>query len=189
MIKKHKQDFNNNLLNTFNILSISGNYNIVGSSSLKSIYYNSDIDLNEHDRFNSYKNVYEKFKYIFQTCKENPNLFITDFKCGLNNKNEPFRWTYKDIMKGYIGKKSFEDCLKDKSMIKLDLVYLLNGVFVEISEVYFFKIQNHTNYYDDAFNTNSIKTSIQNEIHELLNNGKYFKALKRMFSILNIKKK
>ena len=73
-------------------------------------------------------------------------------------------------------------------MIKLDLVYLLNGVFVEISEVYFFKIQNHTNYYDDAFNTNSIKTSIQNEIHELLNNGKYFKALKRMFSILNIKK-
>ena len=188
MIKKHKQDFNNNLLNTFNILSISGNYNIVGSSSLKSIYYNSDIDLNEHDRFNSYKNVYEKFKYIFQTCKENPNLFITDFKCGLNNKNEPFRWTYKDIMKGYIGKKSFEDCLKDKSMIKLDLVYLLNGVFVEISEVYFFKIQNHTNYYDDAFNTNSIKTSIQNEIHELLKNGKYFKALKRMFSILNIKK-
>ena len=186
MIKKHKQDFNNNLLNTFNILSISGNYNIVGSSSLKSIYYNSDIDLNELDRFNSYKNVYEKFKYIFQICKENPNLFITDFKCGLNNKNEPFRWTYKDIMKGYIGKKSFEDCLKDKSMIKLDLVYLLNGVFVEISEVYFFKIQNHTNYYDDAFNTNSIKTSIQNEIHELLKNGKYFKALKRMFSILNI---
>ena len=90
-------------------------------------------------------------------------------------------------MKGYIGKKSFEDCLKDKSMIKLDLVYLLNGVFVEISEVYFFKIQNHTNYYDDAFNTNSIKTSIQNEIHELLKNGKkYFKSLKRMFSILNI---
>ena len=186
MIKKHKQDFNNNLLNTFNILSISGNYNIVGSSSLKSIYYNSDIDLNEHDRFNSYKNVYEKFKYIFQICKENPNLFITDFKCGLNNKNEPFRWTYKDIMKGYIGKKSFEDCLKDKSMIKLDLVYLLNGVFVEISEVYFFNIQNHTNYYDDAFNTNSIITSIQNEIHELLKNGEYFKALKRMFSILNI---
>ena len=89
-------------------------------------------------------------------------------------------------MKGYIGKKSFEDCLKDKSMIKLDLVYLLNGVIVEISEVYFFKIQNHTNYHDDAFNTNSIKTSIQNEIHELLKNGKYFKALKRMFSILNI---
>ena len=186
MIKKHKQDFNNNLLNTFNILSISGNYNIIGSSSLKSIYYNSDIDLNEHDSFNSYKKVYEKFKYIFQTCKENPNLFITDFKCGVNNKNEPLRWTYTDIMKGYIGKKSFEDCLKDKSMIKLDLVYLLNGIFVEISEVYFFKIQNHTNYNDDAFNTNTIKTSIQNEIHELLNDGKYFKVLKRMFSLLNI---
>ena len=44
-------------------------------------------------------------------------------------------------MKGYIGKKSFEDCLKDKSMIKLDLVYLLNGVFVEISEVYFLRFK------------------------------------------------
>jgi hypothetical protein len=188
MIKKDKQDFNYNLINTFNILSISGNYNIVGSSSLKSIYYNSDIDLNEKDNFNSYKIVYDKFKYIFQTCKENPNLFITDFKCGLNNKNEPFRWTYKDIMKGYIGKKSFEDCLKDKSMIQLDLVYLLNGLFVEISEVYFFKIQNHTNYYDNEFDTNNIKSNIQKEIHELLNEGKYFKALKRIFSILQIEK-
>ena len=189
MIRKEKEDFNNNLLKVFNLLSISGKYNIVGSASLKSIYYNSDIDLNEIDDFKSYKTVYEKFKHIFKVCKENKNLFITDFKCGLDKNNEPIRWSYKDIMNGYIENKSFIDCLKDKGMIKLDIVYLLNGIFVEITEVYFLKIDNHTNYDNNELNNKEITNNLQNELQELIQEKHYFKALKRIFSILQIQEK
>jgi len=184
MLKKINEDFNNNLLNVFNLMTISGNYNIVGSASLKKIYYNSDIDLNEVDDLKSYKKVYEKFKEIFKVCKENKDFFITDFKCGIDEKNEPIRWTYKDIMNGYINNKSFEDCLKQKSMIKLDIVYLLNGSFIEITEVYFLKIGNHTNYNENELNSEEITKNLQNELKELIDEKQYFKALKRIFSIL-----
>jgi len=189
MLKKNNEDFNNNLLNVFNLMTISGNYNIVGSASLKKIYYNSDIDLNEVDDLKSYKKVYEKFKEIFKVCKENNNFFITDFKCGIDEKNEPIRWTYKDIMNGYINNKSFEDCLKQKSMIKLDIVYLLNGSFIEITEVYFLKIGNHTNYNENELNSEEITKNLQNELKELIDEKQYFKALKRIFSILLIDEK
>ena len=189
MLKKKTEDFNNNLLNVFNLMTISGNYNIVGSASLKKIYYNSDIDLNEVDDLKSYKKVYEKFKEIFKVCKENNNFFITDFKCGIDEKNEPIRWTYKDIMNGYINNKSFVDCLKQKSMIKLDIVYLLNGSFIEITEVYFLKIGNHTNYNENELNSEEITKNLQNELKELIDEKQYFKALKRIFSILLMENK
>lgn len=188
MIKK-KEDFNSNLTNVFNLLSISGHYNIVGSASVKKIYYNSDIDLNEIDEFKSFKTVYEKFKHIFQVCKQNKDIFITDFKCGVDNNKEPIRWSYDDVMKGYHNNKSFEDCLKDKSMIKLDVVVLLNGIFVEITEVYFLKIGNYTNYDKNELDSTKIKVKLQKELKELIDNGMYFKALKRIFSILQMQDK
>jgi hypothetical protein len=42
MILNHKKrnDFNNSLVKVFDLMSIHGKYNIVGSASLKGIYYN-----------------------------------------------------------------------------------------------------------------------------------------------------
>ena len=187
--KKTKEDFNNNLQNIFNLISISGHYKIVGSASLKGIYYNSDIDLNENDELDSYKKVYEKFKQIFEICKNNKDIFITDFKCGVDENNEPIRWSYKEIMNNSNKNKSFEDCLKQKSMIKLDIVYLLNGNFIEITEVYFLKIGNNTNYNENELNSEEIKKNLQNELKNLINEKQYFKALKRIFSILLMENK
>ena len=187
--KKTKEDFNNNLQNIFNLISISGHYKIVGSASLKGIYYNSDIDLNEEDEINSYKKVYEKFKQIFEICKNNKDIFITDFKCGVDENNEPIRWSYKEIINNSNKNKSFEDCLKQKSMIKLDIVYLLNGNFIEITEVYFLKIGNNTNYNENELNSEEIKKNLQNELKNLINEKQYFKALKRIFSILLMENK
>lgn len=185
---KKNDDFNNNLLKVFNLLSISGHYNIVGSASLKKIYYNSDIDLNEQDNFKSFSSVYNKFRNIFKLAKENENLFITDFKCGLDNKHEPLRWSYENILKSAIGNKTFEDCLKEKSMIKLDMIYLLNGSFIEITEVYFIRIGKYQNYDNNELNENIIKENLQKEFNEFVKDGLYFKALKRLFSILQLKK-
>ena len=47
--------------------------------------------------------------------KQNPNIYITDFKNGVDNKNEPIRWSYDDIMNK---KDEFIKALKQKSKIK-----------------------------------------------------------------------
>ena len=31
--------------------------------------------------------------------KSNPNIYITDFKAGLNDKNESIKWSYKQLLK------------------------------------------------------------------------------------------
>ena len=49
---KNLNDYNNELQNVFNLMSINGKYNIFGSASLKSIYYSSDYDLNEKNKIN-----------------------------------------------------------------------------------------------------------------------------------------
>ncbi len=51
-----------------------------------------------------------------------------------------------DIMKCSSQGISFIEALKMKSTIKLDIGYLLNGIFTEITEVYFIKFATYQNY-------------------------------------------
>jgi hypothetical protein len=86
---KNKNDFNNSLVKVFDLMSIQGKYNIVGSASLKGIYYNSDIDLNQQVKIRGkspFESVYNMFVKKFQMAKQNPNIYITDFKAGVDKK-------------------------------------------------------------------------------------------------------
>jgi hypothetical protein len=65
---------------------------------------------------------------------------------------------------------------------------LLNGIFVEITEVYFLDINGFKTYETNMLNSTSIKSALQNEFHEQVKEGNFFKALKRLFSILLIEK-
>ena len=40
-------DFNNNTKEIFNIMSVAGKYQIIGSSNISNLIYNSDYDLQE----------------------------------------------------------------------------------------------------------------------------------------------
>ena len=185
MQTKSNNDFNNNLVDVFNLLSIKGKYRVIGSSSLKEILYNSDYDLNEMDNIkghDAFTKVYEIFKHKFKIAKSNKNIYISDFKCGINN-DQPIRWSYNDMM---TKKQQFIDALKTKSMIKLDIIYLLNGIYVEITEVYFLDIGNHTTYENKELDSSTIKTGLIESMSECLKEGLYFKALKRLFSLKNI---
>ena len=185
MQTKSNNDFNNNLVDVFNLLSIKGKYRVIGSSSLKEILYNSDYDLNEMDHIkgpDAFTKVYEIFKHKFKIAKSNKNIYISDFKCGINN-DQPIRWSYNDMM---TKKQQFIDALKTKSMIKLDIIYLLNGIYVEITEVYFLDIGNHTTYENKELDSSTIKTGLIESLNECLKDGLYFKALKRLFSLKNI---
>ena len=192
MILKHKNrnDFNNSLVKVFDLMSIHGKYNIVGSASLKGIYYNSDIDLNQQVKIKgktAFESVYNMFVKKFQMAKQNPNIYITDFKAGVDDKNnESLKWSYEKLLRE---KDEFIKSIRLKpSTIKLDIAYLLNGIFVEITEVYFLDIGGFKTYETNELDKTSIKTELENEFHEQLKKGNFFKALKRLFSILLIEK-
>jgi len=186
MQTKSKNDYDQNLQKVFNLMSIKGAYNIVGSASLKGILYNADYDLNEMDHIKgqgAFDKVYEIFKHKFQLAKSNPNIYITDFKCGVDSHGQPIKWTYDDLIKK---KAQFIQALQTKSMIKLDIIYLINGTYVEITEVYFLDIGSHTTYNDTELDSTTIKSELLKAKTECVKEGLYFKALKRLFSYKNI---
>jgi hypothetical protein len=197
-MKKHQlNNYNNNLINTFNKISIGQKYKIIGSSSLKNNRYFNDYDLNNY--FKGNKDALTKitihFKNLFKNSYKDPNTWIIDFKCGIDpnyNKNEDgykLRWSRQDINKGYKvlkngQKKYFKDCILDKTIMKLDYILLLNGIFIEISENYEISIDGKTN----ILNNTDIKEELKNEIQKYKSENK-FKALKREFSLLKIEGK
>jgi hypothetical protein len=195
-LESHKlSDYPQEIENIFHFLSISSNYFLIGSASYKNFLYSSDYDLNERYKAKDTETVlnklYENFKEKFKVAKENPDYFIIDFKCSETNDGEPIRWGYGDIMKGYqtINNKryNFTDCLLQKGVMKLDMIVCVNGVFTEVTDNYFVTIGKHKNYNDQ-----SKKEIIQNLIldyNEQIEDKKYMKALKRLFSIQAIEGK
>jgi hypothetical protein len=188
------QDYNNSLTKVINLMSITRKYKVVGSANLRTSEFIQDFDIDEMFKVkgNEQKildSLTAKFKSIFSDAYKNPALFITDFKAGIDTSYSKddgrfkLRWNKEDMKKGYkiLGngeKKFFRDCLMDKSRLKLDMIYLLNGEFIEISEMYRLNINGRKNY-DNA----NIEQELKNEIKTYKKEGKYFKVLKRKFSL------
>ena len=192
-----KDDYNTQVLDKIDFMSISHKYRIIGSASIKNILYSSDYDVNE-EVFNPkhtpaqsleyiYKMFLDKFKYA---SKREHKTYIMDFKCGIDDKGEPLRWNYEDMKKGYKkvnGRQyDFYDALmmKPPNMVKLDVVSFLNGRYLELSQIYKIKIGNQINYKMEK--TEDIKNRLDEETMELIKEGNYYKALKRIFSFRKI---
>ena len=91
-----------------NIISIN-EYKIIGSYTDPNIKPEviSDIDgqdyeIFENNNLETYKKIEDHFKNVFKKLKDNKRAVITDFKCGIDNTNTPYRWKYKDIQRGYL---------------------------------------------------------------------------------------
>jgi hypothetical protein len=177
------KEINNNIKIIGKLMSLESKINIVGSANVKRNLYYSDYDLFQKVRGKSKQLIYNHFKAIFNIIKSSSNVVISDFKLGEDDKGESLRWDYNDIMKGENGGVSFKDALKMESIIKLDIIIYVNGRFIEISEVY-------NVYLDGKSNMNYSKDEVIKELtedyKELVNDGNYFKALKRMYSIIKL---
>jgi len=187
--KRRIIDFNNKISDVFNLLTITGKYNVIGSSSLKSILYNSDYDLDEliKSKKNIYTEIFKTFQKKFQEASKNPEIFLTDFKCGLDINNDPLRWDKNDMKKGFKTLQdgstlTFEDALKMKSVIKLDAIVLINGVFTEFSENYYLKIGDDANFEPEEAKVENILQSIKRSFEDYIDEKNYLKALKRIFA-------
>lgn len=182
MIKKQNIKYlNDNLVKAFDKISVHGSYKLIGSSTIKNLLYTGDYDLNEH--MNNNDNLVHFFKTVFHSCYTLPNYYILDFKCGKDHEHNSIKWKYQDIKKGYkeidYKKYNLSECLKQHETIKLDLCYILDNLFIEITNNYFIN--------EEKKDRDDIIKNIEIEIESLIKEHNYFKALKRLFSVEKIK--
>lgn len=238
--KKPEQSINNNVKKIINLISFKTDKpQILGSAGLKSSLYSADIDLFsviELDSIDPRTQIYNEFKKIINNINKNNNVYLIDFKCGLddqlyqdlnsveeiknfydekksllnneqkrminkiNNLDElkeytrmiyTLRWNLVEINRGYKilypkRQKTFIDSIDDKTIIKLDIIALINCKFIEMSNI--FEFYNKEGKVLNIKQTN-IFNRIIDDIKSLKKNKQYMKMFKRYFSLAKIQKK
>jgi hypothetical protein len=186
--------YNDKLKDIFNLLSIEGEYTVIGSATLKKIKYRNDYDLagvyqvKTNDPEKIKKRLYKTFLRKFDEAYKTDNIWITDFKCGMDYDGEPLRWSYDDMKKGFKvmsnGRKiKFEECLLQKTMMKIDLVSIVDGIMTEFSENYYLKIGDESNFFKHDTEKDHLLNEIKKSYYEYKDvKQNYYKALKRVFS-------
>lgn len=188
------------ITNAFHFLELQSSHAfLVGSSNIRNIKYAVDYDLNEDLKINDTTKVldqlYSEFLSIFEKAYKNENYYVVDFKCGYVGE-EPIRWAFSDLKKGYIHfqkkKYTFQECLvMPDNIVKLDLVYVYNGIFTDINILYnFHVVHKKSNLKKEKAKSNaSIVSSLKEDIDDLIKEHNYFKALKRMFALSNFQER
>lgn len=97
------------------------------------------------------------------------------------------RWTHQDIQRGDIKlidgtTKSLEDCILDKTTMKVDLIIKVGNQFQEVSENYYIKLGDRSNF-TKMPSKKEMEDSLAEDIH-YYSKVDTFKSLKRLFSLL-----
>ena len=174
-----KKLFKKSINDIAKLMSVESKVNMVGSASIKKNIYYSDYDLFEKVEGHSKSSIYAHFKSLFYHVSKLDKIVITDFKIGDK------RWSYDDIMSKEKDGMSFDDALNIKGIIKLDIIALINGRFYEITEVYQMCFNGKCNI---EYKKDEIIKDLVDEYKLKTNEGNYMKALKKMYSIIKIKK-
>ena len=168
----------------------------VGSYCDSNILFPSDIDLNELIITSKSPEYFAGwFQRLFVKAYKNKNIWITDLKCGEDSKGEPIRWSRDDMKKGYQdvdGKRfTFEDCLRSKSIIKMDVFALVKDDSVndpdtfiqELSINYIFDFKKEKFRTQDKVTVEEIIKNMKQDLNELQRQGLKYKSLKRQYRI------
>ncbi len=174
--------------NVQEILSLRGNIQVIGSYADENIKYPNDIDLQEFVTASSPEEAYQMMRKMLIAVRKNPNLFLIDIKAGFNDVGNPRKWTYKEFVEG--DPWEAQAIFHQKCIIKVDLL-LVNeeGRFIEYSVNYYFEIEsdayrNPTTYYQ--FTDKELIDSLILDIQKLQQNGNFFKAIKRKYTLLKL---
>lgn len=191
---KTAKDYNQGQKKVFALLSLHGTQRVVGTGSLKEIDYAADLDLMEYVTFSRDTEVYEcvldVFREKYRNAHATKTIWITDFKCGVLPGGQPIRWTRQTINAGHQfiedTKVKFVDCLQEKSIIKMDVISLVDGLFTEFSEMYFINFGDFKTYDPEMTKKENIETNLLRDVQYYEGKGNYYKALKRLFAYLRI---
>ena len=177
----------------FHLLSVNGSYRLIGGKRIRNLLYSNDYDLNESFNVMDNKKVLEKlydhYLCIFNKCYHDKDYYILDFKCGHTQDDQPIRWSYDDMKKGYqtINNKKyrFVDCLMQKdNSVKLDAIYILDGEPLDITNNYFINIVSNKDELTEKhqMSVDKIVKELDEKMNAQIKEGNYFKALKRLMS-------
>ena len=142
-------EYEKGLRDIFNLLTVRGEYQVIGSGAIEEVAYGSDYDLQEFvkepDYIRSTAHLLELFRKKFKDAEKDPDVFILDFKCGVDDEGNAIRWDKKSIAKGFqmVDKRkvTFQECLLMKSTIKMDITALVDGIFIEFSDNYYITLK------------------------------------------------
>ena len=182
----NEKQYNNNIKKIVKLMSMESKVNIVGSAKIRRNIYYSDYDSFSTVKGKNENMIYNHFKSVFEIIKNSENTIITDFKLGENTKGEPLRWTYEEIKRKENNGITFDDAIKQKSIIKMDIVTLQNGRFIEITEVYNIYIDGESN---SDYSIDNVRKELTDDMNEQIKEGNIMKALKRKYSLLNLDNK
>jgi hypothetical protein len=190
-----RHEYEKGLRQIFNLLTIRGDYQVIGSGAIEEIKYGSDYDLQEFVKEGDYQkstnHLLEMFRKKFVMAEADPDVFILDFKVGVDDNGDPIRWDKKSIKAGHQkvdGRKiTFQECLLMKSTIKMDITALVDGVFIEFSDNYYLTLRDFNTFTAVAKSHEDILYSLQHEALTKYNHGDYWKASKRIFAFMKSK--
>lgn len=146
---------------------------LLGTASLESQYYYSDFDLySDISKIKSLYTVYMNLNRIFDL-KDN-NVYFKEFKVQLIN-GEKYKYFELPV--------SISKSIKreDVDYVKTDYVVFVDNQFTDVSLIYNLNPLNKSK--------EEIIQLIRNDQKEFYDMGKYYKSLKRYFSILNLQGK
>lgn len=190
-----RHEYEKGLRQIFNLLTIRGDYQVIGSGAIEEIKYGSDYDLQEFVKEGDYQkstnHLLEMFRKKFAMAEADPDVFILDFKVGVDDNGDPIRWDKKSIKAGHKNvdgrKVTFQECLLMKSTIKMDITALVDGVFIEFSDNYYLTLRDFNTFTAVAKSHEDILYSLQHEALTKYNHGDYWKASKRIFAYMKSK--
>jgi hypothetical protein len=190
-----RHEYEKGLRQIFNLLTIRGDYQVIGSGAIEEIKYGSDYDLQEFVKESDYKkstrHLLKMFQEKYKKALADPDVFILDFKCGVDDENNAIRWNKTSIRKGHQmvdGRKvTFQECLLMKSTIKMDITALVDGVFIEFSDNYYITLKDFNTFTAVAKSHDDILYSLQHEAEVKYHAGDYWKAMKRIFAYMKSK--
>lgn len=190
-----RHEYEKGLRNIFNLLTIRGDYQVIGSGAIEEIKYGSDFDLQEFIKESDYKkstrHLLKMFQNKYKMALADSDVFILDFKCGVDDENNAIRWNKTSIKKGHQmvdGRKiTFQEALLMKSTIKMDITALVDGIFIEFSDNYYITLRDFNTFTAVAKSHDDILYSLQHESEVKYHAGDYWKAMKRIFAYMKSK--
>ena len=181
----NEKQYNNNIKKIVKLMSMESKVNIVGSAKIRQNIYYSDYDSFETVKGKNENMIYNHFKSVFEIIQNSENTIITDFKLG-EFRGKALRWDYESIKRKENNGITFDDAIKQKSIIKMDIVTLLNGRFIEITEVYNIYIDGESN---SDYSIDNVRKELTDDMKKMIKEGNLMKALKRKYSLLNLDNK
>lgn len=153
----------------------NSNIRVVGTASLKSQKYPSDYDIVTNVKNKNAEDVYNNFIKIINRTNKMKNVYFIELKVqGMTPNDKKKFYDSENIPK--------EDFInqfnKGVEFIKIDYIVRFGNIFKDVSINYFL---NNELSNSDIFHI--LLTRMNNDAREYRKEGRYFKALKRVFNI------